>query len=132
MLDISDTEIVRRWLAAAFVTTAKSNLYPADLARHCKVTPQAVNGWIKTGRITKKNLALATKFFGHGPSFTASATGVVEKPSPYGWPFKLVDLAEVETLSSTHLQRLDRLIRDRIDEWQEDAQLNRPAKKRSA
>lgn len=69
MLDSEDTEVVRAWLKRALDAAALAGKSKADLARHCNVTPQAVNGWLRTGRITKSNLERATGFFGHGPSF---------------------------------------------------------------
>lgn len=68
----SDTEVVRAWLTTALSgNDAKGRR--AALAVHCRVSSQAVSGWLRTGRITKKNLELATAFFGHGPSFTSKA-----------------------------------------------------------
>lgn len=69
MLDVADTDVVRQWLIAALDQAAKVGKKRADLARHCKVSPQAVNGWVRTGRISKRNLELAATFFGTGPSF---------------------------------------------------------------
>lgn len=69
----SDTEVVRTWLANALgAKDAKGRR--AALAKRCGVSSQAVSGWLKTGRITKKNLELATAFFGHGPTFTTTGT----------------------------------------------------------
>lgn len=78
----SDTEIVRAWLADA-LTGADATGRRAELARLCDVRPQAVSGWLKTGRITKKNLELATAFFGHGPSFTTKALTAREQAARY-------------------------------------------------
>lgn len=67
----------------------------AELARRCGVKPQAVNGWLKTGRITKKNLEVAADFLGHGPKFTPTAHRVRDT-HPVGytarpWPFQFID-----------------------------------------
>ncbi|MEO8153587.1 MAG: helix-turn-helix transcriptional regulator [Rhizobacter sp.] len=120
MLDIPDTEVVRAWLATALEIAAKKGQTPADLARHCKVTPQAVNGWISKGRITKKNLELASQFLGSSPSFSHPAHFVREPSAVYGWPFKTVDLAEVTALPPKLLSRLEKTLRDRLDEWADD------------
>lgn len=129
MLDLKDTDVVRDWLVAAVTKPGKK---PADLARHCEVSPQAVNGWLRTGRITKKNLEKATAFFGHGPSFTGSVPLLREPISSYGWPFKSIELSEVTALPAKRLLRLENLIRDRLDEWAEDLPVGHSAKKRSA
>lgn len=39
----------------------ESGLTPADAARLCDVTPQAVNGWLRTGRIRKSLLAIIAR-----------------------------------------------------------------------
>lgn len=80
MLDIHDTEVVRDWLTLALAAAEKGGKSKADLARHCKVSPQAVNGWLRTGRITKHNLELAAGFFGHSPSFVHIGSQVREAP----------------------------------------------------
>lgn len=41
-----------------------SGLSKAEVARRLKATPQAVNGWIKTGTITKDNLAALARLVG--------------------------------------------------------------------
>ncbi len=38
----------------------------AKVAQRCAVTPQAVTGWLKTGRIDKKHLLTINKLTGHG------------------------------------------------------------------
>lgn len=35
----------------------------AQLAAHCGVTPQAVSGWVRTGRISKTKIAKVAEFF---------------------------------------------------------------------
>ncbi len=52
MLDAQ--ELRRRVLAA--MDDAKPKVTSAALAEACKVTPQAVNGWRKNGRIAKRHL----------------------------------------------------------------------------
>lgn len=130
MLDIPDTEIVRAWLTTAMEHVAKSGKTPADLARHCKVTPQAVNGWLRTGRITKKNLELAAQFFGAGPSFTRQAHLAREPQAIYGWPFKGIAAEEIAALQPKLLARLEKMMRDRLDEWADDESKLHSAKKR--
>lgn len=107
MLDVPDTEIVRTWLRRAFATDDIARTRAA-LAKLCGVEPQAVSGWLRTGRITKKNLEIATGFFGHGPSFTRPGTHA-QQPV-YGassWPFSRIDIALVNKLAPDDLLRLE-------------------------
>lgn len=84
MLDKPDTDVVRDWLKLALAgDDAKGRR--AALAHHCGVRPQAVSGWLRTGRITKKNLELAAAFFGHGPSFTKAGHPAREPPRHSGY-----------------------------------------------
>jgi len=52
MLDAK--ELARRLVAA--MNDPKDGVSSVQLASKCKVTPQAVNGWRKTGRISKRHL----------------------------------------------------------------------------
>lgn len=51
-----DAHELRRRLVEA-MDTAKPKVTSAHLAEVCKVTPQAVNGWRKNGRLAKRHLA---------------------------------------------------------------------------
>jgi hypothetical protein len=115
MLDRTDTDTVRAWLTTALDEAAKRGITPADLARHCSVTAQAVNGWKKTGRITKKNLEKASKFFGHAPSFESSAIAANE-PAP-NWSFSRVSRAQFESLPVTEKEKIESHILFVISEW---------------
>lgn len=94
-----DTDVVKRWLATALKGADAGR--KAKLASYCNVKPQAVSGWLRTGRITKKNLELAQQFLGSSPSFTSSATRARE-PQPgqqqVRWPFKFIDFDLVDQL----------------------------------
>jgi hypothetical protein len=124
MLFDSDTETVKKWLIRALDLGSELGQTKTALASYCKVTPQAVDGWLRTGRITKRNLELAKHFFGSGPSFTTGHTEqVAQQGGPQAlvrWPFRLVDHREIEALPVKRRQRLDRLLRERINEWAED------------
>lgn len=133
-----DNKIVSDWLRSALKLGERQGLTKAALAARCQVKPQAIDGWLRTGRITKSNLAAAETFFGHGPSFTGSHAGVREDQAPYNkraasaqppWPFKLVSAAEISALPRPRIDRLDKLLRSRLDEWLED---DRVAGKRKA
>lgn len=118
----SDAEVVRAWLREAIDAYAKRS--PADsaprrrtktataLATHCGVSPQAVNGWLKTGRITKSNLTRAVEFFGHGPDFVQPARRLAHTYSVADrWPFTRITF-----------ERFSRLLppqRDRIEAYAE-------------
>ena len=41
-----------------------SGISRAELARRCEVTPQAINGWLKTGRIAKTKIPLIAQILG--------------------------------------------------------------------
>ena len=122
MLSDSDTDTVKTWLKASLQLAARHGLSKVGLAAVCEVTPQAVDGWVRTGRITKRNLELAAQYFGVAPSFTASSLSAREpaRPALTPWPFKLVLFAEIARLPKRKLDRLDRMIRDRVNEWAED------------
>lgn len=124
MLDDKDSATVRTWLEQALLAAGKRGLTKADLARHCGVTAQAVDGWLRTGRITKSNLARASMFFGHSPSFTGNAVLVREAAVGSAWPFRKVSQSEIEALSVQRLARLDTMVRQRLDEWAEDDELS--------
>ncbi|MBL8511869.1 MAG: hypothetical protein JNM52_09515 [Betaproteobacteria bacterium] len=42
-----------------------ANISPAEMARRMDVTPQAVNGWLRTGRISKRHMWGLAKETGH-------------------------------------------------------------------
>jgi hypothetical protein len=91
-----------------------------------------VDGWVRTGRITKRNLELAAKFLGAMPAFAGATVVAKEEAAAYSvssWPFKLVTRAEITALTRKRVDRLDRLMRERLDEWAED---DTAAKRRAA
>lgn len=100
MLDKPDTDVVREWLAKALDASAPGGTSRADLARHCKVSPQAVNGWLRTGRISKSNLEHASAFFGHGPSFTRPGTPARQQAPVFG---AAAATPEIERLSTREI-----------------------------
>lgn len=130
MLAKSDTEIVKTWLRGALDAGAKRGLSAKELAERCTVTVQAVNGWLSTGRITKKNLEVAARYFGHGPSFIEPTK--VRESAPDPWPFRKITPGEIRGLKPKQMLRLEKLMRDRLDEWLEDANGGDAGKKRSA
>ena len=75
MLDSSDTDVIKRWLSAALEDGQKRRLSKSGLAEHCAVSPQAVSGWLRTGRISKSSLAHAADYLGSAPTFT-------DRPAP--------------------------------------------------
>jgi hypothetical protein len=118
MLDKSDTDTVRGWLLLALTVAEKQGKTASDLAAWCNVSPQAVNGWKKTGRITKGNLERAALFFGSGPSFTRGAGVVAREPAVGGWPFPDLDRARFERLSPNQRIEIQGLVRERIERFE--------------
>ena len=85
-----DTDHVRAWLQVALRSAAQRGLNATDLANHCGVTPQAVNGWRKTGRIRKSHLVKAAAFLGSEPTFGAAPLLARSTPFAPDWPFERV------------------------------------------
>lgn len=112
----SDTDTIKEWLSAALKAAEQRGLTPADLARHCEVTPQAVNGWKKTGRIRKSHLAKAAEFFGHGPSFSGSPPQV--RQMVHDWPFRLFTRRQFESLPSSERDQIERHALFIITDWE--------------
>lgn len=113
MLDSPDAKVVAKWLKDAM---AARKVGMADLARHCGVRPQAVYGWLKTGRITKSNLAAAAAFLDTPLPFAAaprdvSFSVVAEEPAGHytgaGWPFPMIDAQLLARCPRSDLNRLE-------------------------
>lgn len=117
MLDETDADRVKRWLAAQLDRAAAKgelNGIKAKLAEHCGVKPQAVSGWLKTARITKTNLAKAEQFFGVKADFIGRADHHTREPdhdgyrvTPVRWPFPSVSLDALLRLPPQDLLRLE-------------------------
>jgi hypothetical protein len=116
MLESTDTDKVRTWLAQALIEADKRGLSKAGLARHCDVTPQAVNGWAKTGRIKKSHLEKAAEYFGHGPSFEGAR--LVARESFTNWPFPKVERARFEALPPSERDKIESHALFVISEWE--------------
>lgn len=108
MLDNKDTDVVRRWLETALAAGAKRGLTKSGLAEHCGVKPQAITGWLKTGRITKTNLTLAAQYLGTSPRFVDGAHQV-EQVRGAIWPF--------ESLASSDYFRLPMIEREKVETY---------------
>ncbi len=111
MLSDREGAIVARWLRDAM---ARRRVTMTALAEACGVRPQAVYGWLKTGRITKRNLALATAFLGAPSPFaapdTATALPAQEPAATYGWPFTLIDQGALQRAPRADLDRIEAAI----------------------
>lgn len=109
MLTVSDTDVVRAWLSAALEVGRREGRTAKALADHCGVRPQAVSGWLKTGRITKSNLTKTAAYFGHSPSFGGGAHQVQEHRASYGpgWPFRHIERAKIERLTAAQLATVE-------------------------
>lgn len=122
--DHRDTDIVKRWLAGALLAGSKKGLTRLGLAQRCGVSRQAVQGWLSTGRITKRHLTTAAAYLGSSPTFPLDevkapavqqlpAPGLVEEPPgrwDVGWPFQHIDANAVRRLDPTTLLRLETVI----------------------
>lgn len=51
------------------------------VAELCSVTPQAVTGWLKTGRIDKKHLLIIHRLTGHGFEWLLTGEGSLRSAS---------------------------------------------------
>jgi hypothetical protein len=88
-----------------------------ELARHCGVSPQAVSGWKRTGRISKSNLEKAVEYFGSAPSFT-TAMIAREPEAAAQWPFKRVSHARFARLPAGEKHRIERQVEFMVEEWE--------------
>lgn len=118
MLDKSDTDTVRDWLLLALTVAEQQGKTASDLAAWCNVSPQAVNGWKRTGRITKGHLERAALFFGSGPSFTHGAGALVAREAVPEWPFPDIERARFERLSPNQRIEIQGLVRERIERFE--------------
>lgn len=120
MLSNSDADTIKAWLKNALGVAANHGHTKADLAVHCGVKKQAVDGWLRTGRITKSNLAKASGFLESAPTFVGAPAAAREYRPADNWPFRLVKLEEVVHLPKRRLERIDRMLRDQLNGWAED------------
>lgn len=75
MLDA--TELARRLVVA--MDTHKPPITSVKAADECKVTPQAVNGWRKNGRIAKRHLTRLADLTGRPLSYFLDESNVVRQ-----------------------------------------------------
>lgn len=125
LYDESDTDKVKVWLLDALKAGARSGKTAAGLAAHCGTTPQAVNGWKRTGRITKSNLAKAAQYLGHGPSFLGPRLVAHDDPARSNpWPFERVAQADWNNLTERQKGVVEQAMLDAL------ALLKTPSEKR--
>jgi len=111
----SDADTVRAWLNHVFELGAERGHTLVDLARYCGVSPQAVSGWKRTGRISKSNLEKAVEYFGSAPSFTTAV--IAREPEVAAqWPFKRVSYARYARLPAGEKQRIERQVEFMVEE----------------
>jgi hypothetical protein len=113
----SDADTVRAWLSHVFELGAERGHTLVELARHCGVSPQAVSGWKRTGRISKSNLEKAVEYFGSAPSFT-TAMIAREPEAAAQWPFKRVSHARFARLPAGEKHRIERQVEFMVEEWE--------------
>lgn len=117
----ADTEKVRAWLARALDAGKPRGLSLTGLAEHCGVSRQAVNGWLKTGRITKTNLAKASAYLGSAPSFVGSGVIVADEVRASRatvWPFKHITPQRWRRLGDVQRARIEAYARGVLDEYE--------------
>ena len=111
MLENEDAATIRQWLALSLPNATDGRR--AALARYCGVTPQAVNGWLRTGRMRKANVVRAAEFLGTRPDFSPAPAQARESPAAYGaaqgghWPFAHISPARIAALAPAELARLE-------------------------
>jgi hypothetical protein len=118
MLPDKDTEVVKAWLTQALTDGKDRGQTRTALAKLCGVSPQAVSGWVKTGRISKGHLSSAVTFFGHAPTFAGLKTLRLEQDTSShdayahaaAWPFRTIDRKKVARLPPDQLDRLEAAI----------------------
>lgn len=129
MLDKTDAEVVREWLSHAFgPEKKKARTKQAELAAFVGVSPQAVNGWIKTGRITKTNLTKAVQFLGFGPDFaTRSGLSAQSTPSLGNWPFRRISRSRWEALHVDDRSHIETIVEREVAFLEKRSEQSGPA-----
>lgn len=82
MLD--STEMARRFKVA--FPLRGGAVSDRQIADECRVTPQAVAGWRKTGRIAKKHLLVLARLSGRGERYWLGDDTAIAAPQAAGWP----------------------------------------------
>lgn len=127
MLDKSDTETVQEWLRDALARGEAVGKHQAGLAAFCRVSPQAVHGWVKTGRITKSNLEVAALYFGHGPSFRHGGVAARE-PGLEAWPFPRIARSRWNRLSDDDRAHIEEIVSREVAHLEKRSHQRRAAK----
>lgn len=124
----TDAARTREWLVDQLQRFATLGKNRAGLAAACGVTRQAVDGWVRTGRVSKSSLGRAISYFGvPGPfdnanSSQAGGDAVMEptpdyKPQPNltRWPFMAVSYTELCALDEAEISLVEAYIRALLD-----------------
>ncbi len=98
---MKDTDAIRAWLVPAVDAALKRKATKAEIAAACGASPQALAGWLKTGRITKANLKRAEAYFGTSPSFTSGEPLAAGEPAAGAWPFTKFSRLQIVQLPPT-------------------------------
>lgn len=116
MLKNNDAALVAKWLREqidAYKARHPGAPTTKELAALAGTSPQAVSGWIKTGRISKTNMAHVCRYFNAQPLFLKAGANEVQeisisyKVKSERWPFDVLDLDAVNALSKADLLRLE-------------------------
>lgn len=83
----------------------------AAIARHFGIQPPSLSGWVKTGAVSKENLAAIWDYFSDvvGPEHWGlrSQVDVAVRPS---WPFKRISPTQITNLSEAKRQQLETML----------------------
>jgi hypothetical protein len=119
MLERPDAEVIRDWLNGALsATPGDGKPRPGDLAALCNVTPQAVNGWARTGRMKKAHVAAVAQYLGHGPRFTTGAPYAAADSAGHRWPFTKVSAPRFHALPQDQKDQIDTYAAYIVHEWE--------------
>jgi hypothetical protein len=99
----------------------------AALARIFGVKPGSVYDWVDHGRISKQRYPALRRWSGlsldwwFDESASVAKLNKVEHANLGDWPFKTVSLEEVRNLAPRHARRIEKMVREALDGWLEDA-----------
>jgi transcriptional regulator with XRE-family HTH domain len=138
----SESEIMAEKVVYAL---GKSELTDAEVARECGVSKQAVNGWRKTGRISKGNLKSLADLTGFPLAWWADPAAPIEGREPHrdgdrsrdakptikavpGWPFDEKLHQRFRHLTKDQQRDVEEALDDHVSRLERKRQLPRKSK----
>lgn len=120
MLDLTDAQVIKDWLGSCLSRTpGDGKPTPSQLAKHCGVTAQAVNGWVRTGRITKSNVEKAAQFLGRGPDFLRPGSLTARESGSPAWPLPSVTPSRFNKLPAAERAQIDHFALFVLQNWEQ-------------